>query len=203
MTPCHAAARPTAVGWQDDSMPPETQSLSACADLVRVTSALGALNLRSKYFLRVLALLCGGIRPGPLGLYDLAVAGANLYPGQGFRPEFDDGTAGQVRHFVGIAASVTWVGVPATRFVSEQIRRDLADSPDGRLGEVAIRFAHLILTGALPTDRAAEWLETQLCGTGMLQPEGTAQRRSRVALAIRRMHTRFGGAEAPGTNGRN
>lgn len=165
----------------------DTQTQSACADLVQVTSSLGALHLRPKYFLRVLALLCGGIRPGPIGLYDLAVAGANLYPGQGFRPEFDDGTAGQVRHFVGIAASVTWVGVPATRIVSERIRRDLVDSPDGRLGEVAIRFAHLILTGALPPEHAADWLSARLCSTSLLQPEAADQRRTRVLSAFQKM----------------
>ena len=52
-------------------------------------------------------------------LVDLARGGTNRIVGRGFRPEYDDGSSGQVRHFVGFARASMFGGVQPTRWISQ------------------------------------------------------------------------------------
>lgn len=96
-------------------------------------------------------------------MLDAAVAGRNRLPGRGFAAAFDDGTSGQARHFAGTAAAAARLGASLTRFVSVHLRRDPHDSPDGRLGEQAIAFAALVLSGDLPVADTPAWIAATLC----------------------------------------
>jgi hypothetical protein len=50
-----------------------------------------------------------------------------------------------------------------TRWISEHLRQDSPDSPDGRLGYEGIEFAQGLLGGRLQLSGASDWLRTDLC----------------------------------------
>jgi hypothetical protein len=98
-----------------------------------------------------------------MGAVDLALGGHNALSGEGWSERYADGSHGQARHFVGVAAAVTRWGAPFTRWVSVHVRRDAPHSSDGRLTEAALEFADGVLSGRLPVPAALAWICTRLC----------------------------------------
>ena len=78
-------------------------------------------------------------------------------------PSSRDRTPSQTRHFAGVARSVTILGAAGTEWLSVHVRRDAADSPDGKLTTRATEFATLLLDGSLATRDAGEWIRTHVC----------------------------------------
>ena len=115
-------------------------------------------------FLVELGSRVSGIGRGRLVALGLLLGGRSRLKGGGFRSELRDHSAGQTRHFAGIARAVTVLGAGRTRWISVHVRRDAPDSPDGRLTDLAIEFAAGVLDGSLPTDRAGDWIRTNACG---------------------------------------
>ena len=136
---------------------------SACERLSELAGQLAEENDKPAAFLFALGREAAGIRAGRRGLVDLARGGHNRLPGRGFQRRFDDGTQGQVRHFVGLSVATMYGGANPVRWISEHLRRDPEESPDGRLSDEGIAFARGIVTGALPLDRASVWLRAHLC----------------------------------------
>ena len=54
-------------------------------------------------------------------------------------------------------------GSALTRWISENLRRDPAGSPDGRLADEGIDFAQALLAGRLELSEASEWIRETLC----------------------------------------
>jgi len=50
-----------------------------------------------------------------------------------------------------------------TRWISEHLRHDASDSPDGRLGDEGIEFAQDLIAGRLQLSDASAWVRTNLC----------------------------------------
>ena len=136
---------------------------SACRQMAGLAAKLAEREQDTQDFLRAFGLRAAGIRRPPRGYGDLARGGRNLIAGRGFLDRFDDGTAGQVRHFAGIAAASTLGGGGATRFISIFVRDDPLASPDGRLTEEGIIFANQVLEGELAPAQTPEWLLEHLC----------------------------------------
>ncbi|MDP9227901.1 MAG: hypothetical protein M3M99_02475, partial [Actinomycetota bacterium] len=138
---------------------------SACRQLAGIAAGLAAQQPppTPQRFLRDLGRHVAGIRPPPRGYGDLARGGYNLVPGRGFLARFDDETAGQARHFAGIAVASTLGGGNSTRVISIFVRNDREDSPDGRLTDEGILFAREVLSGELELDESPVWLLTHLC----------------------------------------
>jgi hypothetical protein len=138
---------------------------NACQRLAGLAGKITAQNpgLSPRDFILALGEQAAGIRRGPPGLLDLLKGGNNLLPGGGFQSEYDDGSGGQARHFIGIAVSSVTFGPKLTVWLSETVRRDPADSPDGRLTLAAIDFTRKLLNGELPTASAEQWLRDNLC----------------------------------------
>ncbi len=109
------------------------------------------------------SLQLAGIRPPPRALADLARGGRDLIPGGGFRAVYSDGTAGQVRHFAGVAVASFYGGAAATRLASVFLRRDPVRSADGRLSERAFDFASLVESGELPLEQTGAWILENVC----------------------------------------
>ncbi len=141
----------------------EPLSGTACRRLAGLAANLAARDRSAERFLIDLGQQGAGIRPGRLALVDLAHDGRNLILGRGFKAEFDDGTRGQVRHFVGVARASMFGGGALTRWISEHLRGDPADSPDGRLADEGIDFAESLLSGRLAVSEAADWIRERLC----------------------------------------
>jgi hypothetical protein len=135
---------------------------TACERLAGLATALGGREPTPGGFLRALGLAAAGIRP-PRALADLAGGGRDLIPGGGFREVYSDGTAGQVRHFAGVAVASTYGGAAATRLASVFLRRDPVRSADGRLSEQAFEFASLVSSGELPLDQTGAWILENIC----------------------------------------
>jgi hypothetical protein len=136
---------------------------SACRRLAILAGNLAARDRSPERFLVDLGDQAAGIRPGQLALIDLARDGRNIIVGRGFKAEFDDGTNGQVRHFVGVARATMFGGPVLTRWISENVRRDAADSPDGRLADEGTDFAQALLAGRLAPSGASAWIRERLC----------------------------------------
>ena len=155
--------------WDDDADRVEEAELSeefggsACRRLAGVASRLAEEDPPPDAFLRALGRRAAGIRPPPRAFADLARGGRDLIPGKGFLARFDDGSAGQVRHFAGIAAAVSFGGARNTRRISIGVRRDPPDSADGRLTDEGIAFASAVLAGEVEVDEAPQWLLEHLC----------------------------------------
>lgn len=135
----------------------------ACGALAQVLDELGHLpprRLLAEFGSRV----AGVPARGPLVLPLLVAGGRDRLRGGGFRPELRDHSARQARHFAGIARSVTVLGAGATRWSSVHVRRDAADSPDGRLTDLAVLFATRLLDGTLAPDDAGDWVRRHVCG---------------------------------------
>ena len=135
-----------------------------CRALAKVAEQIVAadLDITPGDFLRALGRLVAGIEPGVEGLLNLARGGSNEISGRGFKPEFDDGSAGQARHFAGTAVSVALLGTRATELIAHTIV-DPADTPDGRLSSAAIEFANLIVNEEMPVAGASAWIIDELC----------------------------------------
>jgi len=137
---------------------------SSCRRLAGISARLAERELEPIPFLRALGLQVAGIRPPPLALGDLARGGRNVIPGRGFLDPLDDGSSGQARHFAGIAVATTFfAGGSQTRWISENLRRDPANSPDGLPTEAGILFARLLTSGELQPEEAPEWQLDRLC----------------------------------------
>lgn len=145
----------------------ESSGSNGCWELAEVCHRIVAVapDTSPQDFLRALGQLVAGIDPGIEGIVDLARGGSNVVAGGGFKPEFDDGTAGQARHFAGMAASVAMFGARATELVAHAFV-DSPDTADGRLSAAAVRFAKLIMDGDLPVDQAHLWIVDALCLEG-------------------------------------
>lgn len=114
-------------------------------------------------FLISLGAAVAGIRTGPLALIDLARGGRNRFPGRGMADAFDDDSDGQARHFAGIATAAARVGPTPTRWLSIVVGRDAPTTADGRLTDLAVDFALLLLRRELATVDAADWIRERLC----------------------------------------
>jgi hypothetical protein len=139
---------------------------NACAELARTADEIAAEHPEwsGHAFLVELGSRVAGIGRGRMAVIGLMLGGRNRLKGGGFRPELRDNSAGQTRHFVGIARAVTVLGAGRTRWISVHVRRDAPDSPDGRLTDLAIGLAAGVLDGSLPTDRTGGWIRTNVCG---------------------------------------
>jgi hypothetical protein len=136
---------------------------TACERLAGLAGYLAATDDSVNEFLLDLGQQAAGISKGRRALADLARGGRNRIPGRGFRRRFDDGSSGQVRHFVGYARATMFGGANATRWIGEHLRHDPASSPDGRLGEQGIEFAQALTAGRLELSDASAWLLMRLC----------------------------------------
>lgn len=145
--------------------PPVAAPITACVALSRLAGELlrAAPDLTPRLFLIHFARQAAGIDEGLDGIFDLLKGGENRIPGRGFCSEFDDGSEGQARHFAGIVDSVVRFGPDPTEWTSVNVRRDAADSPDGRLTEAAIRFADGVLQGEIALRDAEDWIRCMIC----------------------------------------
>jgi hypothetical protein len=136
---------------------------TACERLAGLAGYLATRDHGVNDFLLDLGQRAAGISRGRGALADLARGGRNRIPGKGYKQRFDDGSIGQVRHFVGYARASMLGGTNLTRWIGEHLRQDPADSPDGRLGDEGIRFAQDLIAGRLELAEASAWLRTRLC----------------------------------------
>lgn len=137
--------------------------MDACSKLATAIDLAAAQTTSPRQLLVTLGTAAAGIRPGPLALLDLARGGRNHFPGRGMASEFDDDSDGQVRHFAGIATSVVRVGPVLTRWLSIVMGRDAPSSPDGKLTDLAVEFASLLLRRELAAVDGADWVRSRLC----------------------------------------
>lgn len=149
----------------DDSDPTVQHHLTgtACERLAGLAGELAGTDDSVNQFLLDLGQQAGGISKGRGALVDLARGGRNRIPGKGFRRPFDDGSVGQVRHFVGYVRASMFGGGDVTRWISENLRHDPANSPDGRLGDKGIEFEQALVAGRLDLSSASDWLRERLC----------------------------------------
>ena len=149
----------------DDSEPTASLHLTgtACERLAGLAGYLADTDDNVNDFLLDLGQKGGGISKGRRALADLARGGRNRIPGKGFKQRYDDGSVGQVRHFVGYVRASMFGGASVTRWISENLRHDPPDSPDGRLGDEGIAFEQDLLAGRLELSDTSAWLRTNLC----------------------------------------
>lgn len=133
------------------------QMAELCGELLGV-----APELTPREFLRSLGALVAGIDLGVMGFKQLARGGANGLIGAGFKAEYDDGTAGQARHFAGTAAAAALVGEKPAELLAHHVV-DPAESIDGHLSTAALEFARLLIGGELALDGAGAWIEQNVC----------------------------------------
>jgi hypothetical protein len=138
--------------------------ISACEQLARAADSIAGENPAGRDFLVELGHLVAGIPRGRLAVPALLLGGRSRFKGGGFRTGLRDHSAGQARHFAGIARAVTTLGADRTRWISVHLRRDAPGSPDGRLTDLAIEFADSVLEGSVATDRAGDWIRRRVCG---------------------------------------
>lgn len=138
-------------------------ALSAAGSLAQVCDLVASAqpDLDGRGFLEALGQQAAGITPGRAGWVDLATGGRNTLLGDGFRPELDDGTHKQVRHFAGTAAAAARMGSATTR-VASRLRGDLPGTADDRLSAAAIEFAHDLRHGVLAPSGAGAWVRRRL-----------------------------------------
>lgn len=142
--------------------------MTACTELSNLVAEIAAEGHSPRRFLVELGRRGAGVRLGPLWVLDAARGGHNPIEGAGFRPEFDDSTHGQPRHFAGVTATAIRIGIPLTRFLAVNVLGDPINSADGRLSETAFEFVRAIRSGALRTVDAPEWIRDRLCGAASL-----------------------------------
>ena len=161
----HASVAGAGEGSAADGGAARTEPLSgtACQRLAGLAANIAVRDRTPERFLIDLGRQGAGIRSGRFALIDLARDGRNIILGRGFKRAFDDGTRGQVRHFVGVARASMFGGSALTRWISENLRRDPAGSPDGRLADEGIDFAQALLAGRLELSEASEWIRETLC----------------------------------------
>lgn len=134
-----------------------------CNELVALIHDAASTAQTFRQFFKDIGLRGAGIRPGWRGLMDLAKGGTNILRGKGFKPRFDDGTSGQVRHFCGVVATANAVGANTARFLLVYIAKDSLESADGQLSEAAIDFVQVIKSQQLRMDEAPRWISENLC----------------------------------------
>lgn len=149
----------------DESDPTVDRHLTgtACERLAELAGQLAETDDSANEFLLDLGQQAAGISKGRRALTDLARGGRNRIPGKGFKQRFDDGSIGQVRHFVGYARASMFGGGNITRWISEHLRHDPPDSPDGRLGDEGIEFEQSLIAGRMELSEASAWLGSRLC----------------------------------------
>jgi hypothetical protein len=138
---------------------------SACEQLAKTADAIAAEHpdRSGQEFLVELGSRVAGLGRGRLAVVGLLLGGRSRLKGGGFRRELRDHSAGQTRHFAGIARAVTVLGADRTRWISVHVRRDAPGSPDGRLTDLAIGFATAVLDGSLATPATGEWIRDNVC----------------------------------------
>lgn len=136
---------------------------SACERLAGLAARLGQETIDPTAFIRRLGREAAGIDTGARALLDLARGGTDVLIGGGFRGSFSDGTAGQARHFAGIAVAASYGGADSTRALAIFVRRDAANSADGRLTDKAIAFERVLHRRQLPTAAAGAWILGRIC----------------------------------------
>jgi hypothetical protein len=136
---------------------------TACERLAGLAGQLAETDDSVNEFLLDLGEDGAGISKGRRALADLGRGGSNRIPGKGFKQRFDDGSIGQVRHFVGYVRASMFGGSSVTRWISEHLRHDPADSPDGRLGDEGIEFEQDLIAGRLELSETSGWLRMHLC----------------------------------------
>ena len=142
--------------------------MTACTELCALVAEVASEEHSPRRFLIELGRRGAGVRLGPLWVLDAARGGRNPIEGAGFRPEFDDSTRGQPRHFAGVVSTAARLGIPLTRFLSVNVLGDPANSADGRLSETAFEFVRAIRSRALRPIDAPEWVRARLCGATSL-----------------------------------
>ncbi|HEX3561418.1 MAG TPA: hypothetical protein VHU24_01165 [Solirubrobacterales bacterium] len=159
--------------FADESDPTASLHLSgtACERLAGLAGYLATSDDNVNQFLLDLGQQAAGISEGRQALADLAHGGRNRIPGRGFRRPYDDGSSGQVRHFVGYARASMFGGTSVTRWISEHLRHDAPGSADGRLGDQGIEFAQDLIFGRLKLSSASAWLRNRLCRPPRRRPE--------------------------------
>lgn len=160
------------------------QMAELCGELLEI-----APDLTPRDFLRSLGALVAGIDLGLKGVKQLARGGANGLVGTGFRAEYDDGTAGQARHFAGTAAAAALLGEKPAEILAHHVV-DPAESIDGHLSTAALEFARLLIDGDLSLAQAGSWIEANLCDPSFapvagLTPFDVFSERSAAAGALR------------------
>jgi hypothetical protein len=130
----------------------------ACARLTEMTERLAVADPSPRSLLTRLGREAAGIRAGPAGVVDLARGGRDVLRGRGFNRQFDDGTDGQVRHFVVLAVSTMVFGRRATRCASVKLPRPrgITIRPSGGRGDRRSHSALLVLQSA--TVQREVWL---------------------------------------------
>ncbi len=137
---------------------------NGCHELARVATRIVTAEpgIDPRDFLRALGQVVAGISPGVEGIFDLARGGSNEVAGRGFRPEFDDESRGQARHFAGTAASAAIFGPRVTEIVAHRLV-DPPDTADGRLSAAAVEFARLLIGEELLVSDASQWILDEIC----------------------------------------
>jgi hypothetical protein len=183
---------------EGDARTAALRNADACRQLVELCGEVleVAPGLTPREFLRTLGALVAGIDLGLKGFRQLARGGANGLVGAGFRAEYDDGTAGQARHFAGTAAGAALVGETAAELLAHHVV-DPAESIDGHLSTAALEFARLLIEGELPLAEAGSWIEANVCDPDFqtevgFSPFDVFVERSPAAEALR---ARFSDAE--------
>jgi hypothetical protein len=135
----------------------------ACSALGRIADEIAAGDPSGHELLVELGYRVAGIPRDWRAWVALAAGGRSRIRGHGFRAELSDGTGGQARHFTGIARAVTLLGGRRTLWISEKVRRDADESPDGELTRLAVDFATALLDGSLPARESGDWIRSHLC----------------------------------------
>ncbi len=140
------------------------RNANACRQMAELCDALlgVAPELTPRAFLRSLGALVAGIDLGLKGFEQLARGGANGLVGAGFKREYDDGTAGQARHFAGTAAAAALLGDKPAELLAHHVV-DPAESIDGHLSTAALEFARLLIEETVPLADAGRWIEAKVC----------------------------------------
>ena len=138
---------------------------NACAKMATLADEIAAAHPRwsGRELLAEMALQVAGIHRGPGALLGLLTGGRSRLRGGGFRGELRDHSAEQTRHFIGVARAVTIIGPTATRWLSENLRQDPANSPDGKLTGLALEFSSVLLSGDVVTSAAGDWIRRNVC----------------------------------------
>lgn len=162
---------PTGRPLEGDARNAALRNANACKQMAELCDELleVAPGLTAHEFLRTLGALVAGIDLGLKGIRQLARGGANGLVGAGFRAEYDDGTAGQARHFAGTAAAAAVFGEKPAELLAHHVV-DPAESIDGHLSTAALEFARLLIGGELAPAGAAAWIEANVCDPSF-QPE--------------------------------
>ncbi|MCO5221364.1 MAG: hypothetical protein M9947_07240 [Thermomicrobiales bacterium] len=149
------------------------RNANACQQMAELCGELLAVapELTPREFLRTLGALVAGIDLGLMGFKQLARGGANGLVGAGFRAEYDDGTAGQARHFAGTAAAAALVGEKPAELLAHHVV-DPAESIDGHLSTAALEFARLLVDGELSLAEAGDWIGAHICDPDFAAADG-------------------------------